>query len=214
MHIIRFAMRFATAAAVLALAATAAQAQMYRWVDKDGKVRYTDTPPPASAKGVQKKDLDPNAGGSPQGSFDLQQAIKNFPVVLYTAEKCGAPCSDAKALLAKRGVPFREVVVGSDETRAELKKVAGEMEVPVMMIGREVQRGFEPSLFNAALDVAGYPKSPLPGAQAASPAAPKPQQAAARPEAKPEEAPKGRYTPQAAPDSPAAEQGKGRYLPQ
>jgi hypothetical protein len=36
---------------VLALAfAASASAQLYRWVDKDGKVRYTDTPPPAGVK--------------------------------------------------------------------------------------------------------------------------------------------------------------------
>ena len=32
----------------LLLAAGTASAQMYRWVDKDGKVRYGDTPPPGS----------------------------------------------------------------------------------------------------------------------------------------------------------------------
>ncbi len=31
---------------VLALACTAVQAQAFRWVDKDGKVRYGDSPPP------------------------------------------------------------------------------------------------------------------------------------------------------------------------
>jgi type IV secretory pathway VirB10-like protein len=41
----------------LLFAASAANAQMYRWVDKDGKVRYGDTPPPgaktSSIKGPQ-----------------------------------------------------------------------------------------------------------------------------------------------------------------
>ncbi len=32
--------------------AAAASAQMYRWVDKDGRVRYSDTPPPAGIKGT------------------------------------------------------------------------------------------------------------------------------------------------------------------
>jgi hypothetical protein len=32
----------------LLLAASTAFAQMYRWVDKDGKVRYGDTPPPGA----------------------------------------------------------------------------------------------------------------------------------------------------------------------
>jgi len=32
--------------------AAAASAQLYRWVDKDGRVRYSDTPPPAGTKGT------------------------------------------------------------------------------------------------------------------------------------------------------------------
>src|SRR5512147_171131 len=92
----------------LALAATAASAQTYRWIDRDGKVNFTDTPPPAFARDVQKRTRDPGPAESGQGSFDLQQAQKKFPVVLYTSEPC-PPCKDARELLAKRGVPFREV---------------------------------------------------------------------------------------------------------
>ena len=36
------------AAAAALLFATAVAAQAYRWVDKDGKVHYTQTPPPPS----------------------------------------------------------------------------------------------------------------------------------------------------------------------
>lgn len=39
--------RFAIALAFLVAAAPAA-AQLYKWVDKDGKVRYGDTPPPGA----------------------------------------------------------------------------------------------------------------------------------------------------------------------
>ena len=46
--------KLAIAVAAMLVAATAS-AQMYRWVDKDGKVYYTDTPPPAAAKSVQKR---------------------------------------------------------------------------------------------------------------------------------------------------------------
>ncbi len=130
-------------AIALALAATAASAQLYRWVDKDGKVHYSDTVPPAFARDVQKRARDTGAGDAPQGSFDAQLATKRFPVVLYTSEPC-PPCKDARDLLAKRGVPFREVQVGTDETRDELKKVSGAAEVPVMTVGRDVHRGFEP----------------------------------------------------------------------
>jgi glutaredoxin len=199
-------------AIALALAATAASAQTYRWVDRDGKVHFTDAPPPAFARDVQKRARDVAPADGAQGSFDLQQAQKKYPVVLYTAEPC-VPCKDARELLGKRGVPYREVAVGSAETREELKKVAGEMEVPVLTVGKEVQRGFEPSLYNAALDTAGYPRSAPPGTQQAARPAPRPQPAA---EAKPpaDEAPRGRYTPMAPPDAPAMDAAKGRYLPQ
>ena len=42
---------------------SAAWAQQYRWVDEKGRVHYTDTPPPPSAKSTQKKNLKGNAVG-------------------------------------------------------------------------------------------------------------------------------------------------------
>ena len=39
-------MKRALISLVLMMFATAAAAQLYKWVDKDGKVRYGDTPPP------------------------------------------------------------------------------------------------------------------------------------------------------------------------
>ena len=45
------------AIAILLATATVA-AQVYKWVDKEGKVQYTDTPPPASATKAEAKKLD------------------------------------------------------------------------------------------------------------------------------------------------------------
>jgi glutaredoxin len=201
-------------ALAVALAAGAAHAQSYKWTDKDGKVNFTDTPPPPGARNVQKRAAAPGPAESGQGSFDLQLATKNFPVVLYTSDACG-PCNDARDLLTKRGVPFREVQVGTAETRAELQKVSGELDVPVMTVGKDVQRGYEQNMYHTALDTAGYPKAPVPGT---------PQQTAAKPGATPiappqataqaDDAPRGRYIPMAPPDAPLAEPQKGRYLPQ
>jgi hypothetical protein len=49
--------RFLWCAAALAFA-TSASAEIYKWVDKDGKVQYSDTPPTAT----QSKQLNINAG--------------------------------------------------------------------------------------------------------------------------------------------------------
>ena len=49
-------MKKRAAIAVFLCAVTfAASAQLYRWTDEKGRVHITDTPPPPTAKEVQKK---------------------------------------------------------------------------------------------------------------------------------------------------------------
>src|SRR3954471_14664939 len=90
------------AALGIAVAAAAVDAQqLYRWVDKDGRVHYSEQPPPKdSAKSVEQRKL----GGSVIESampFALQQAIKNYPVTLYTSPTCKQGCTEARDLLSK-----------------------------------------------------------------------------------------------------------------
>ena len=145
--------------------ALAAQAQLYRWTDDSGKVHYTDTPPPATAKNVQKKGsarpVGPE-GPAAQQSYALQQAIKNFPVTVYTSEECGDPCKQGLEQLKKRAVPFTEKVVTTREQIDELVKLAGASRVPVMVVGVVVKKGHEEQSWNEALDTAGYPKASTP----------------------------------------------------
>ena len=98
---------------ILALAASAAWAQqIYRWVDDKGRVHVTDTPPPPSARGVQKSTAPAgNTVESAAAPFPLAQAIKDFPVTLYTSPLCKEPCAQARGALNRRAVPFKEVQV-------------------------------------------------------------------------------------------------------
>jgi glutaredoxin len=215
--------RFLVTVAAL-LFATAVAAQAYRWVDKDGKVHYSQTPPPPSqATSIQKR----SAGGSvvdsgPQLPYATREAAKAHPVTLFTAEVCTDACRDARALLSQRGVPFREVAVADEQSRAELKRVAGGDEVPVLVVGKQVTKGYLADTWHTALDSAGYPRSgpPLaakaqkPAAQAAAKAeAPAPAAAAAPPQ------PAGRYAPpppdakEAKAQADSAARTSGRYAP-
>ena len=174
-------------AVLLCAAASAALAQqLYRWTDESGRVHITDTPPPASARNVQKKSGAGNVAESQQG-FELSQAVRNFPVTLYTAQGCKA-CADARSHLNKRGVPFTEILVGDDKSRAELKSVSGGEDVPTVLVGRSVHRGFTPDSYDALLDSARYPKTGASPARAQA-APPDPSQP------KPEPAPTGPYAP-------------------
>jgi hypothetical protein len=143
------------------LAEMASAAEMYRWVDANGKVHYTDTQPPLTAKSAQKKELG-NQAGKAQMPYSLQQAIKNFPVTLYNSE-CGEPCMNAIELLVNRGIPFSKKSPENNPTDAEsLKKLTdGDLVVPVLVIGKDILKGFERDSWNSALDLAGYPKSSI-----------------------------------------------------
>lgn len=183
------------AALLIGCVSSAALAQTYRWVDKDGRVHYTDTPPPpASSRSVERISAQSGTVSDSQPlAFGVQQAVKVNPVKLYTFSGCSAACSEAKALLENRGVPYTEVSVDSPDKREELKRVSGGSNVPVLLVGRTVKQGFEASMYNAALDDGGYPKTSqlLPGQKARQEekVAAKPAPAAAP------ETPKGPYAP-------------------
>lgn len=151
------------------VAGTAAAQQLYRWTDEKGRVHISDTPPPASARNVQRKSTPRSGGIAAQTPYELTQATKEFPVTLYTSPNCKEPCASARAALNRRGVPFKEVQVWDEESNAVLKQVSGGNDVPTLVVGRSVHRGFEESAFDALLDSARYPKAGAvpPRAQAA-----------------------------------------------
>ncbi len=155
-------MRHAAAAIALCLAlapGAASAQQLYRWTDAAGGVHVTDTPPPPSAREVERKTFRGSVVETDQLPFELSKAMKDAPVTLYTSPSCKDPCSKARAALNRRGVPFKEIVVWSPETNAELKRVAGAAEVPTLTVGSMVQKGFQQSAFDSALDIGGYPKA-------------------------------------------------------
>ena len=80
------------------------------------------------------------------------------PVKLYTNSECKDPCAAARNLLAGRKVRFEEVAVETEATFDELQRVSGGMSVPVLTIGKVVQKGFAPGTYQRLLDEAGFPK--------------------------------------------------------
>jgi glutaredoxin len=157
--------RLITTACCLVLLATAAVAQtnVYRWVDKDGKVHFSDTPPPPEARESSQKRL---GGGyvDREYPYAVQMAMKRNPVTLYVAPSCGEACTGARQLLSERGIPFSERDAQSSAPAQEaLKKLIGGLEVPVLVVGESTLKGYEEGQWHAALDTAGYPRTRLPG---------------------------------------------------
>ncbi len=163
-------------ALLLASVATTAHAQLYKWVDKDGKVTYSDVPPPKEAKDVKQKSYGDNVAPSDDLPYSVKDAIKRNPVTLY-ANACGEPCDKGRALLAARGIPFTDRNPETDQAAKDaLMEAAGGLSVPTLTIGGRVIKGFADSEWHDALTSSGYPRTnpgvrARPAAPAAAPAA-------------------------------------------
>lgn len=147
-----------TALAALLLISLGAQAQVYRWTDKSGKVHYSDIPPPdAKAETRRLTDSTVDVDKLP---FEAREAARKFPLTLYTTPECGAPCSDARSFLQQRKAPFSEKSVKSAEELEAMKRATsqGEPKAPTLMVGSKTISGFEAGEWGGALNAAGYPK--------------------------------------------------------
>ena len=108
---------------LLASACAIAQTQqVYRYLDVDGRVVYSDKPPPADAKNAQAKRIGRNSIETSELSFATQQAQERFPVTLYTFS-CGVVCDTAQGLLNKRGVPHTVVDVAQGDGADRLNRL-------------------------------------------------------------------------------------------
>jgi len=159
-------MRVLIAFSLLAFVITAQAQILHRWTDESGKVHYTDQPPPVGARNVEKmgsaRSAEADKNSSAQRSYALQQAVKNFPVTLYTSKECGDPCKKGLAHLNKRGVPYTEKPVATRAEIDELIKLAGAPRVPFLVVGVTTLKDYEELGWDEALDTAGYPKTAAP----------------------------------------------------
>jgi hypothetical protein len=153
--------------------ASPASAQMYKYVDKDGRTVYSDQPPPPDARKVENAKLNKNVIDTGGGDYETQQAAKRLPLTLYTTESCTEPCQRARDYLKGRGAPFSETVLKTEEQAKPIKaRLGGPLEVPLLDVGgTALQKGFEETSWNSVLEAAGYPvrQGPTPGAKPSPP---------------------------------------------
>jgi hypothetical protein len=151
------------AAALLVASQAQAQSSVYRWVDKDGKVHFSDAPPAEEAKDVSQKRMGGGFVDEGQLPYATQMAMKRSPVTLYTSSNCGDLCASGRELLVNRGIPYSERNAQNPADAETLRKLVGALEVPVLAVGETSLKGFSEGPWHSALDSAGYPRTKLPG---------------------------------------------------
>lgn len=144
--------------ALLSISVAVQAESIYRWIDSAGVVHYSDVAVPnADVLDASKfaREPPPEAGLS----YETRRAMLNFPVTLYVGEGCGEWCATARTLLQKRGIPFEEKKLRSKEEIAAFTKLTGKNIAPSLAVGRTFLSGYEATLWNNELDIAGYPKT-------------------------------------------------------
>ncbi len=205
----RYANQFlSTLSIAVACAGTLAPAahgqQVFRIVGPDGKVSFSDKPPPAASNAKTSTSVGSTGatGGAAGGTlpYELRQVANKYPVTLYTSDNC-APCGSARSLLTGRGIPFTEKTITTPEDSKALQRLSGDTSLPFATIGGQQLNGFSDVEWTQFLNAAGYPAvSALPASYRQLAAAPLVAVAAA-----PSAAPAGANTaPTARPAVPAA----------
>lgn len=162
---IKFLSTAAIAVAAAGLLASAANAQqVYRIVGPDGKVSFSDQPPPAASNAKATTSAgNPGASSGASGGvlpYELRQIASKYPVTLYTGESCG-PCTSARAMLTSRGIPFTEKIVATPEDIKALQRLSGDTSLPFATIGGQQLNGFSDAEWTQFLNAAGYPASSI-----------------------------------------------------
>lgn len=158
---------------VLACASLApAHAQtIYRHVGPDGRVTFSDQPQAGDAARPARGAASV-AGAAPALPAELRQVVSRYPVTLYTGPNCG-PCNTGRTHLLRRGVPFTEKTVTSNEDIEALQRLSNDNSLPFMTIAGQHIRGYSDAEWTQYLDAAGYPRnSQLPGSYRNPPATP------------------------------------------
>ncbi len=139
--------------------------QVYRHVDSNGKVTFSDQPLPADVRaargvGTMSQQVQTRQAGSGAAllPFELRQVVQRFPVTLYTRDDC-SPCDTGRALLNSRGIPFSERQIKTPEDSEAFERLSNQDALPLLSIGSQQLKGFSDVTWSQYLDAAGYPRS-------------------------------------------------------
>lgn len=141
---------------VLFLAPLASSAGMFKWVDANGQMHYSDSPPDDVAEPTTDDVHVSSISGpatittAPTARNAKASKEKDGKVRIYTAAWCGY-CKRAKAHLNSKHVPYEEVdVETTTQGRAAFSDLNGKG-VPVIIVGPHRMDGFDPVSLDAML---------------------------------------------------------------
>ena len=139
-------------------------AEIYKWVDENGSVHFTDTPPPGEVnstvvnpqpnqvEGYGKVPAGRATAPVPVSAQTDQVSRHDLPIVeLFVTSWCGY-CKKAEAYFTKRNIPFVKYDIEKDQQAARRKaSLSNSRGVPFVLIGDVGIPGYSEAAFEQAL---------------------------------------------------------------
>lgn len=127
----------------------AARAEIYKWVDADGRVQFSDQPPAqAEAEEVRLSPINTFRGVSVEDyeAAETSGHVRPKRVVMYSADWCGV-CTRAKRFFVGKGIPFQERDIERSGTARKEWERMNASGVPVILVGGKRMNGFSENRF-------------------------------------------------------------------
>ena len=137
---------------VLMMTSTVTQGDLYKWIDKNGKTHYGDSPP----DNAKLRKITGNVSSFTSVSVEpfvydpknITKRTASKSVVMYSTSWCGY-CKKAARHFRQNKIPFTEYDIEKNEKAArEYKKLKGRG-VPLILIGDQRMNGFSAGTFDS-----------------------------------------------------------------
>jgi len=134
---------------LLLLVSNAANSEIFKWVDENGKSHFTDTPPPNTQ--TEEVTLKINTYSAAEITPLVERLGKPDKVVIYSAEWCKI-CDKAKKYFRINNIAYVSYDVEKSRTgRIDYKLLRGRA-VPIIIVGKKRMNGFSVSKFSKLYD--------------------------------------------------------------
>lgn len=128
---------------LLLLLSPTVSAEIYRWVDENGNIQFSDSPP--EQEDVSEVEVDINTYEYiDQGDIEYYQPPQKASrqkVVMYATSWCGY-CAKARKYFNQKGIRFLEYDIEKDKRAKKRYDAIGGSGVPVIFIGKQRMNGF------------------------------------------------------------------------
>ncbi len=132
---------------LLLLISISASAEIYRWVDENGKVQYSDKKP----EDTKVEEVNVKVNSYTHVKFESLRKDQPVPasknsVIMYSTSWCGY-CKKAREYFHKKGIKYREYdIEKSRSAKRAYDKIDGQG-VPVILVGNKKMTGFSEAGF-------------------------------------------------------------------